>query len=403
MNQILTTPDIQTELFPTGLHGQNNRITSFWVFAFVLLFVLSTYNIATAAPAENAGPPPLVTVVEVTEQNVNPQTEYVGHVEAIQAVDLQARVSGYLEKINFEEGSDVQAGSLLYLIEQAPYKLQVAVSRARLVKAEAAATSTRQHLQRIQAVKVGGVSITDLEEAEAAAQQAEAGKLEAQAILNLTKLDFDYTQITAPISGRIGATSLTVGNLTGPNSGPLARIVQLDPIRVLFSLSENELSAVKRAQNDATEPQQDGIMQPRLKLSDGSFFEQSGRIDFVDNRVDPTTGTIAVRALFDNPDRQLLPGQYVRVVVSQAAEKKRPVIPQSAILVDREGRYLLLVDAQSQVELRRITTGAVLGSLQIVESGLVAGEQVIVQGVQKVQPGQTVKTTTADATRGTDR
>nr|MDA3904275.1 efflux RND transporter periplasmic adaptor subunit [Desulfuromusa sp.] len=143
-----------------------------------------------------------------------------------------------------------------------------------------------------------------------------------------------------------------------------------------------------------------GIMRPRIKLSDGNFLETLGRIDFVDNRVDSTTGTIAVRALFDNPDGLLLPGQYVQLAASQSAEKKLPVIPQASVLEDREGRYVLVVNRQNQVEQRRITTGATVGALWAVTTGLNAGEQVIVQGLQKVKPGQTVKTTTADAAQG---
>ncbi len=141
-------------------------------------------------------------------------------------------------------------------------------------------------------------------------------------------------------------------------------------------------------------------MQPRIRLSDGNLLETRGRIDFVDNRVDPTTGTIAVRALFENPDGLLLPGQYVRLVANQAAEEKLPLTPQASVLEDRDGRYVLVVNMQNQVEQRRITTGVAVGNLWAVETGLSAGDQVIVQGLQKVKPGQTVKTTTVDATQG---
>ena len=175
----------------------------------------------------------------------------------------------------------------------------------------------------------------------------------------------------------------------------MARIVQLDPIRVLFSLSENDISAIQVAQADAANKLTNGIMKPRLKLSDGKLLDDFGQIDFVDNKVDPTTGTVAVRAVFDNPDALLLPGQYVTLVAGQSQARLLPVIPQAAILEDRNGRYVLVVNEQNQVEQRAVTTGATIGSLWAIETGLTAGEKVIVQGVQKVRPGQLVKTTTA--------
>jgi membrane fusion protein (multidrug efflux system) len=366
----------------------------------VLLLTATLCGNATAAPAQPAGPPPVVTVVTVTEQDVTPVTEYVAHVEAIQEVELQARVSGVLEQVLFKEGSDVAAGELLYIIEPAPYQLKAAVNRARLAKAQSAVKNSGRHLERIQTVRSGGIPLTDIETAEAAQQQAQAELQEAQAVLNLSEIDLAYTRISAPISGRIGATALSVGNLCGPATGPLARIVQLDPIRVLFSISENDLAAVQMAQRDAVAKQSKGIMQPRLKLSDGSLLASVGQIDFVDNRVDPTTGTIAVRALFANPDGLLLPGQYVKLLAGRSQAKLLPVIPQAAVLEDRDGRYLLLVDDQSQVVQRRIATGTAVGSFWAVETGLSAGETVIVQGLQKVRPGQTVKTITAGAAQG---
>ena len=351
--------------------------------------------IATAAPAKKTGPPPLVTVVTVAEQDVTPLTEYVGHVEAIQTVDVPARISGVLEQVHFKEGSDVRSGDLLYVIEPAPYQVKVAANQARVAKAEVILKKAGQHLRRIQAVRSGGIPITDVEIAEAAEQQAGAELQEAQAILRLSEIELGYSQVSAPISGRIGATALTKGNLCGPTSGPLAQIVQLDPIRVLFSLSENDISAIKTAQAEVLSKPVNGIMKPRLKLADGKLLDKFGQIDFVDNRVDPTTGTVAVWALFANSDALLLPGQYVTLVAGRSQGKLTPVIPQSAILENRNGRYVLVVNDQSQVEQRPVTTGTTIGSLWAIESGLTAGEKVIVQGVQKVRPGQLVKTTTA--------
>jgi len=345
-------------------------------------------------------PPPLVTVVTVAEQNVNPPMEYVGHAEAMQRVDLQARVGGFLQRVNFKEGSKVRAGDTLYVIEQAPYQARVAVAKARATKAQATLTQASSYLKRIQAVRTGGVSATDIESAESAELKASADLEEAQATLTLAELDLSYTRILAPISGRIGATSLTAGNLCGPTSGPLARIVQIDPIRIQYSVSENDLAAIKLAQTDAASDRDKNLLRAQIRLPGGEILKLDGQLDFVDNAVDESTGTISVRLVFDNPDGLLLPGQYVTVLLSQKQAKTVPVIPQSAVLEDRDGRYVLLVDAQSQVEQRRISTGVISGALWAVESGLSAGETVIVQGVQKVRPGQTVKTTTLDAAQG---
>jgi membrane fusion protein (multidrug efflux system) len=321
-------------------------------------------------------------------------------VEAIQRVDLQARVGGFLQQVNFKEGSKVRAGDTLYIIEQAPYQARVAVAKARATKAQATLTQASNYLKRIQAVRAGGVSATDIESAESAELEASAELAEAQASLALAELDLSYTRILAPISGRIGATSLTIGNLCGPTSGPLARIVQVDPIRIQYSVSENDLAAIKKAKADASSSRDKNLLRAQIKLPGGEILKLTGQLDFVDNVVDASTGTISVRLVFDNPEGLLLPGQYVTVLLSQKQAKIMPVIPQSAVLEDRDGRYVLLVDAQNQVEQRRISTGVISGALWTIESGLTAGEMVIVQGVQKVRPGQTVKPTTVDAAQG---
>ncbi len=369
---------------------------------FGLFLMVMSLNVM-AAPVKKAAPPPLVTVVTIAAQDVNLPTEYVGHVEAIQMVDLQARVGGFLEQVNFKEGSKVSAGDLLYVIEQAPYQARVAVAKARVTKARATFDRTSAYLKRIQNVRSGGVSATDIEAAKADALETQAELQEARSTLVLAELDLDYTRIAAPISGRIGATALTVGNLCGPTSGPLARIVQLDPIRVQYSVSENDLSAIRLALSDANAGQENNQVRPQLKLPGGEILDLAGQVDFVDNVVDASTGTISVRLLFDNPDGLLLPGQYVTVLVSRLQPRLMTVVPQAAILEDREGRYVLAVNAESQVEQRRVTTGSLTGTMWAIESGLTVGDLVIVQGVQKVRPGQTVKTTTAGETKKADR
>lgn len=379
-------------------------IRSTTVIVLLIFFLLTTFFPVSGTAAEDAanGLPPLVTVEAIIEREINPPAEYVGHVEAIQSVEIQARVKGFLEQVNFKEGSDVQAGDLLYIIEQAPYGAQVAADRARVDHAQATLTKASQYLKRVRDVRSGGISASDLDTAVAEELQAQARLQEAQATLKLSELNMAYTEIRAPISGRIGRSALTKGNLCDPDdAGPLARIMQLNPIRVLYSISENDLSAIQAALKDASHTKKNNYsLVQRIKLLNGEILETVGQVDFVDNLVDKETGTIAVRAIFDNPGGLLLPGQYVTILVSQSEAEKLPVIPQAAVLEDRQGRYVLVVDKQSQVIERRLTTGPLVdGNCWAVTAGLKAGELVITQGLQKVKPGQTVKTTTNESQR----
>lgn len=369
------------------------------LFALLLIWVFPEGALSgPTGPAEM--PPPLVTVAKVTEQDVNPPAEYVGHVQAVQTVDLRARIEGFLEQVKFKEGSDVHAGNLLYVIEKAPYQAKVDADTARVTQTTATHTKARQYLERVRTVRSGGVSQSDIDDAVAEELRARGELEQAKANLKRSQLDLGYTMVTAPITGRIGQTAFTRGNLVNPASGPLARIVQIDPIRVVYSISENDLDAVKMALKDAAGDKKHPMLTPRIKLSEGHVLKTAGKIDFVDNTVDPGTGTIAVWALFDNPDGILLPGQYVSVLVARSQPELMTVVPQSAVLEDHDGRYVLVVNDKNQVAVRRIETGPVVGTNWSIKSGLTVNEKVIIEGVQKVRPGQLVKTALANEQKG---
>jgi RND family efflux transporter MFP subunit len=359
----------------------------------LLLTSACPWGVAAAPPGAGGGPP-LVTVAPVTERDVNPPAEYVGHVEAIQAVDLRARVEGFLEQVLFIEGDDVRAGDLLYVIEQAPYRAKVDADRARLAQAEANLTRAGQRLKRLRDARPESVRATDMDNAVADELQAKAQIEEVKAALARSELDLGYTQIKAPIGGRIGLTAYTLGNLVNPASGPLARIVQLNPIRVVYSISENDLTAIQAALYDAGKGEQGRLLKPALRFAGGEILEGIGKVSFVDNQIDPTTGTIAVRAVFANADGRLIPGLYVTVLVMASAPKVMPVVPQAAVLVNQEGRFVLVVDDESRASARPIAIGPAAGTMWAVESGLRAGDRIIVEGIQKVQPGQTVQVKT---------
>jgi RND family efflux transporter MFP subunit len=368
-----------------------------WLIQVVFLTLIPF--IANASPPGSGSPPmPLVGVEPVIVMDINPPADYVGHVEAIQSVDLRARVEGFLEKVNFKEGNHVHSGELLYVIEQAPYKARVDSDKAGVAQAEAELTRSTQHLKRLQSALPESIPAMDLDDAMASQLRAKAQVAGSQAALTRSMLDISYTMIHAPISGRIGQTAYTRGNLVGPLSDPLARIVQMDPIRVVFSISENDLAVIQQPslKNLSVKDRQDSSLMIKLRLSDGTMLNGNGRIDFIDNQVDSTTGTIAVRAEFDNPEDRLIPGQYVNVLLTLAEPKMLPVVPQAAVQQDHEGTYVLTLDKDDQVVVRRVKTGPVIDNLWAVESGLTEGEMVIVEGVQKVQPGMTVKTTTSD-------
>jgi RND family efflux transporter MFP subunit len=364
----------------------SNRVLSLIT---LLILTIGFPAIVYARPPGNDRPPS-VTVHTVQEQPINPATEYVGRIEAIQVVDLRARVEGFIERVAFREGAEVNAGELLFLIEQAPYQARREEARAKVDAAQAARRSTHQYLQRLQAVKSGGVSAFDLEAAQSNAQQTEARLQEATAALAMAQLNLDYTTIRAPIKGRIGRTAFSRGNLVWPGSGAMARIVQTDPIRVVYAMNEADLLKLRAADNGAAASDWKQRLVSELRLADNQIYPLTGRFDFIDNQMDPSTGTIAVRAVFDNPDGLLVPGQFATVMIRRDEARKMPMIPQSAVMADRDGRYVFVVDDQNRAQLRRITTGATIQTQWAVQSGLSAGEVIVVQGVQKVAPGQAV-------------
>jgi membrane fusion protein, multidrug efflux system len=345
---------------------------------------------AEQAPA--AAPPPAVAVVEVARQPVTPSASFTGRVVAVDKVDLRARVTGFLEQRQFTEGNDVQEGDLLFVIEQAPFEAEVARAQAQVARAEASRAEAQATLVRIQeAVKSGAVSQQELDQATAAAEMAQAEVLAAQAELTTAQLNLSYTEIEAPIAGRIGRSAYTVGNLVGPDSGVLATIVSQDPIYVTFPVSTRVLTDARRRAEKA------GAFVVRVQLPDGTTYQHPGAINFADIQANEGTDTIAVRAELANPERLLVDGQFVTVFVETAAPQEAIVITQSALQVDQAGQYVLTVSDASTVEQRRVQTGQALDGRVVIARGLNAGERVIVEGLQKVRPGQEVQATVVPA------
>lgn len=353
--------------------------------------------ICYAGPSNDSNsPPPMVKVEEISLENANEPEKYIGHVEAIESVDLRARVEGYLQKVNFQEGSLVQEGQLLYVIEQFPYKARVDAAKAKVIQTEADLFKTENRLRRLRSAQPESVPQTELDDAKAAKGLSQGKLEEAKANLNMAQIDLDYTTIEAPIKGRIGKSFYKKGDLVSPSSGVLAEIVRIDPIRVVFSLREKEVDLMQKAIADAKSKTGKDHLEVQIKFQDQSIYEKKGRIDFIDNKMDPDTGTIAVWARFDNPKGRLIPGEYVNVFLQSAQPDMQPVVSQMAVQRDKQGDFVYVVAQNKQVEKRRIETGKSLENKFIVKSGLDKGESVIVQGIQKVSPGMRVKTETEE-------
>jgi membrane fusion protein (multidrug efflux system) len=349
--------------------------------------LLSACGEAEQTPA--AAPPPAVSVVEVEPQDVTPSAQFVGRVVAIDQVDLRARVQGFLEQRLFTEGQKVKKGDLLYVIEQPPFQAQVDEAAADLARSEASVVETAATLERVQqASGSGAVSKQEVDQARANDQRAKAEVLAARAQLEIAKLNLSYTEISAPIDGRIGFTNYTIGNLVGPDSGTLATIVSQDPIYVTFPVSNRIILEVREQAIAAGKPNEFVV---RAQMPDGTTYAHPGRVNFLDIEADQTTDTITVRAEFANPEGLLVAGGFVNVAVERAKPEERLVVPQAALQLDQAGAYVLVVDGQDQVEQRRVQTGQAFAGNLVVQSGLQTGERVIVEGIQKVRPGMKVQ------------
>lgn len=331
---------------------------------------------------------PAVVVEAVRVQDVAPGAEFVGRVEAMNAVDVRARVEGFVQARPFEEGRLVGKDQELFVIEKDSYEAALSAARASLAGAQATLRDAEARLQRNQELRrTQAVSQAALDEAQAGRDTAQAAVGSAEAAVRQAELNLGYTTIRAPFAGRVGVAAFSVGSLVGPSSGSLARIVQIDPIRVVFSVSDRAILDLRAGAGNASKDELAKEYLPSLRLSNGSEYPVKGEIEFAGNELDARTGTLPVRARFANPEAILVPGQFVTVTVRATEPQRRPVVPVGAVQLDREGRFVLILDKDDRVVLRRIRTGSQIGQNWTVEDGLSGGESLIVQGMQNVRPG----------------
>jgi membrane fusion protein, multidrug efflux system len=336
-----------------------------------------------------AAPPPAVSVTPVANRQVTETGDFVGRVAAVNKVDIVARVTGFIGQRNFTEGQMVKAGDLLFRIEPDTYKAAVDQQAANLAKAKATEVNADLQLKRSQElVKNQNVPQSTVDQNLATEQAAQADILQAQALLEQAKINLGYTEIFSPIDGRIGIANYTVGNLVSPSTGVLATIVSQDPIYVTFQASEADV--VEYRKRVAASADKDPHVTVHIRLPDGSIYGHPGLTNFLDVQVQADTDTVTARAQLPNPDGELIPGGVVGVIVERGKPRYALMVPQAAVLLDQAGHYVLVVGDDKKVEQRRVTTGPDHGKDVEIANGLKEGELVIVEGIQKVHPGQVV-------------
>ncbi len=363
----------------------------------ILLITLTASLILTGCSEKEKKnpPPPGVIVSPVVKQNVVDAMQIVGQVVAYDDVNLRARVEGFLDKKNFKDGQYVKKDDILFVIQKDQYQANMAAAQAKVASALAELQKAKLDYDRQKSLwEKHAVSKRDYDYAKCQYELAKAETLKAKANLAKAALDLQYTDIKAPFSGRVGIAQYSVGNLVGPSSLSLANVVKVDPIKVEFNIIE---SMVVDTMQEQAKSKQQGSGRSKLVvkviMANGKPYKRSGKIEYYDNRINPQTGTIMLRAVFENPDFLLIPGEYVRVNLESKDEVEALLIPRSAIAENQAGKYVLVVNKDNKVELREIKTGSTYGANIVISSGLKEGEKVITQGLQKVRSGQIVKPT----------
>lgn len=357
----------------------------------IACMLLALWGISSPASAQSAQEPAAIPVGVVTAERkaVSKTLDFVGRVDAVQRVEVKARITGYLEKVAFKEGDLIKEGAPLYSIERGLFEAAVGQAEGALEKDKAAKTLTEVQLQRAEdlATKGSGTQVAR-DQAFAADESAKGSLLIDEANLQTAKINLGYTQIVSPIAGKVGKTNITIGNVVSPQSGPLTVIVSQDPMYVTFPVSQREFLHAQQAGKsvDVT-----GI-KVALQFADGSAYKHPGKINFVDVTVDRATDSVLARATFPNPDFALIDGQLVRVALESGTSEEKIVIPQAALISDQEGVYVFIVE-DGKAAIRRVKTGGARGSGIVVEQGLIGGELVIVEGIQGLRRDVAVRAT----------
>lgn len=387
---ILPMPDCEGVSGSACSYGMSLRLSV------LISVVVTALSSACARPAAQQAPAsdPQVTVATVVARDVTEWDEFTGRLEAVNVVAIRPRVSGYVSTVRFVEGALVRSGDLLFQIDPRPFQAEVDRLRAQLVRARATVSRARSERQRADRLSAeNAMSHEERERRASFADEAAAEVAAVEAALRAAELNLEFTRVTAPIPGRVGRAIVTPGNLvsSGPGEATLmATLVSVDPMYAAFDADEQTYLRYGGSAQQST--RKGGDRWPiHMALSNDQEFPREGRLTFLDNQLDPETGTIRARAVFRNPDGELTPGLFVRLRLSGSGRKTSALVQDRAIGTDLDKRFVLVVDGESTVQYRAVTLGPLVDGLRVVRTGLVEGERVVVNGLQRVRPGVKVQ------------
>lgn len=355
--------------------------------------LLQEAGVARASAPAGAPPPMPVSVATVTESDIAAWEEFSGRLEAVERVDIRSRVAGVVQATHFREGALVAKGDLLVSIDPAPYEAEVARAEAQTVAAQARVThASNEHARARRLWDDKAIAQRELDDRENALREAEANLKAAQAQLQTTRLSLGYTQVRAPVAGRIGKLEVTVGNLiaAGPGAPVLTTLVSVSPIYASFDADEKTVTGALKGLSGGARPAVERIP-VQMGTSVTSDTPYAGQLQLIDNQVDPRSGTVRVRAVFDNKDGSLMPGQFARIRMGQPQTARTLLVSERAVGTDQDKKYVLVVGEGDKTEYRAVTLGAPVDGLRTVLSGLKPGERIVVNGLQRVRPGDVVQ------------